>query len=403
MDRARENEVVDAFYDAALGHQSWEQAGHQLRQLLAGKTLMLSTHDSVHSTADVVLTLGMAQEQVQEYGHFAAHDVWALGALKRRIVGKALTGEQVVAESTLLRSYIYNEYLRPRVDARYMVGSILPLRDGSHAVVGVHRPHDTRDFTAEDAERMNLFLPHLQRALEVRRRLQVDARRMDSKSVALDHLSVGIITIDASGRLLHANAAGEAILERGDGLLRTPGGLMAANRDDDRRLQALLAELRQPSPERRSAGGHLRVRRPSGRHAFAVMLVPAGSGKPGVRRTSRDVIAFVSDPSERIGADLSVLASLFGFGPGEARLVLALTTGKSLPEISLQFGLSYNTVRKQLARAMAKTETRSQAELVLLVARAVGGVVWPTAALDEKRPGNARPFLKSRAGGRPTG
>ncbi len=387
MDRVRENEIVDAFYDAALGHQSWDQAGHQLRRLMAGKTLMLSTHDSAHSAADVVLTLGITQEQVQEYGHFAAHDVWALGALQRRIVGKALTGEQVVAESTLLRSYIYNEYLRPRVDARFMVGSILPLRDGSHAVVGVHRPHGARDFTAEDAERMNRLLPHLRRALEVRQRLQVDARCTGAAYGALDHLSVGIILIATSGRLLHANAAGEAILRSGDGLLRTPDGLMAVNRDDDRRLQTLLAELRQRSPMRRSAGGHLSVRRLSGRRAYAVMLVPTGPGQLGVRGPSRAVLAFVSDPSGKIGADLAMLASLFGFAPVEARLVLALMAGKPLPEIAVQSGLSYNTVRKQLARVMAKTETRSQAELVLLVARTVGSVAWPTATLDAKTAG----------------
>jgi len=68
------------------------------------------------------------------------------------------------------------------------------------------------------------------------------------------------------------------------------------------------------------------------------------------------------------------MADLFGFPPAEARLVLALMSGKQLPEIARDAGVTYHTVRTQVARAMARTETRSQVELVLLVAQALGGV-----------------------------
>ena len=143
----------------SLGHQAWEQAGHQIREYMGSKTLMLSTHDPLHKKADVVLTLGMTAQQVQEYGHFAQHDVWALGGADRRIFGKALVGEQVVDDDAFLGSYIYNEYLKPSVDARYMVGSLVRLQGGNHGAIGVHRPHDAKDFTLKDAERLNRLLP----------------------------------------------------------------------------------------------------------------------------------------------------------------------------------------------------------------------------------------------------
>jgi DNA-binding CsgD family transcriptional regulator len=370
---AEGNGLIEALYDAALGHQAWEQAGHQIREYMGSKTLMLSTHDPLHKKADVVLTLGMTGQQVQEYGHFAQHDVWALGALERRIFGKALVGEQVVDDDAFLRSYIYNEYLKPSVDARYMVGSLVRLQGGNHAAIGVHRPHDGKDFTLEDAERLNRLLPHVQRALEVRQRIQCVDHKSNATNFVLDQLSLGVFLISATGRLLHVNAAGEEILKSGDGLQRAPDGLRACNRDDDRRLQHLIGDLRQASPEARSAGGHLRVHRPSGRPAYALMLTPVRPGLAGAD-ASPAVLVFVSDPAAKIAADCSVLAGLFGFPPAEARLVLALMSGTPLPEIALQTGVTYNTIRTQLARAPARTETRSQVELVLLVARALGGV-----------------------------
>ncbi len=373
MDRHKENGLIEALYDAALGHQAWEHAGHQIREYLGSKTLMLSTHDPRHKKADVVLTLGMTARQVEEYRHFAQHDVWALGALERRIFGKAVISSDVVDDGALLRSYIYNEYLRPSVDARYVLGSLVRLQGGHHGTIGVHRPHDARDFTLEDGRRLTRLLPHVQRALELRQRVQGIEHKSSAANFVLDQLSLGVLLISATGRLLHANAAGEEILRSGDGLQRTPDGVRACNHDDDKRLQHLIDELRQASPETRSSGGHLRIRRPSGQPAYALMLTPVGPGLAG-SASSPAILVFVSDPGGKVVADLSVLAGLFGFPPAEARLVLALMSGKQLPEIARESGVTYHTVRTQVARAMARTETRSQVELVLLVTRVLGGV-----------------------------
>jgi DNA-binding CsgD family transcriptional regulator len=370
-----EGGLVEALYDAALGRQSWDECGRQLVDSLGGKTLMLSTHDARHATADVVVMLGMSAQVIQEYAHFARHDVWALGALERGVMGKAVISPDVVEDRVLLKSYIYNEYMRrSRVDVRYLAGAMLPLHGGRHAALGVHRPHDANDFTAGEIGLLGRLLPHLQRALEVRQRLQpVDPQAAVAWHV-LDRLNFGVILMNAAGRLLHVNAAGEAILRAGDGLVRTPDGLRACNKVDDRRLQLLIAGLRQGLGTIHSTGGHLGIQRPSGRQAYAVMLAPVPSGLVGAGGAAPAFMMFVSDPGAKIVSDLAALADLFGFPPAEARLVLALLSGTPLPQFARQAGISYNTARTQLARAMARTESRSQLELVLLVARALGGV-----------------------------
>lgn len=370
-----ENGLVEALYDAALGRQSWDDCGHQLVGSLGGKTLILSTHDSRHTTADVVVTLGMSAQVMQEYAQFARHDVWAMGALERGVIGKAVTSPDVVEDRVLLQSYIYNEYMRrSRVDVRYLAGAMLPLHGGRHAAVGVHRPHDANDFTAGEIGLLDRLLPHLQRALEVRQRLQPVEQQAAVAWHVVDRLNFGVILMNAAGRLLHVNATGETILRAGDGLVRTPGGLRACNKDDDRHLQQLIAGLRQGLGTIHSTGGHLSIRRPSGRQAYAVMLAPVPSGLVGTGGAAPAFMMFVSDPGEKIVSDLAALADLFGFPPAEARLVLALLSGTPLPQFARRAGISYNTARTQLARAMARTESRSQLELVLLVARALGGV-----------------------------
>lgn len=108
------------------------------------------------------------------------------------------------------------------------------------------------------------------------------------------------------------------------------------------------------------------------------MLAPVGPRALGDQNAPA-ILVFASDPGHKIASDLAVLSELFGFTPAEGRLVLALLVGMAPPEFARRASVTYNTAKTLLARAMARTDTRSQVELVLLVAGAIGGVAPPVA------------------------
>lgn len=62
-----------------------------------------------------------------------------------------------------------------------------------------------------------------------------------------------------------------------------------------------------------------------------------------------------------------VLCKLYGLTPAEARLTVALTQGASVKSYAEANSVSLNTVRTHLKAVMAKTETRSQVDLVRLL------------------------------------
>lgn len=375
MVQRKESDLIEALYDAALGYRSWAEVGQHLMADVGGDTLMLSTHDLGTGSVKVLGWLGMSREALPEYAQFARHDVWHTGYVDQRLFGRAVVGSSVVEERVLTRSFIYNEYLRPKVGIYHLVGTIVPM-DGNHqAALGIHRPRDAKDFSHEDARRLTKLLPHVQRALEVHRRLQQSDRTTRSIYAVLDHLSLGVIMLGENGHLLHVNVAGEAILRKADGLVRTPDGLRAAHKKDEERLRAMIAGLR-----RGASGGHLRLRRPSGLPAYTVLLAPTGPMVVGREQGSPAILVFVSDPGEKIVSDLAVLAELFGLPPAEARLVLALLASITPPKFARQSGITYNTVRTLLARAMNRTDTRSQLELVLLVAGSIGATMTSRSA-----------------------
>lgn len=370
----REAGIVEALYDAALGRELWEEVAKRLSAYMGGTIVMLSTHAARSAVVDIVGTHALTPEHLRQYGHFAPHDLWVQGYMAHGLDGKARTGSSMVDDRVLLKSYIYNDYLRPQLDSRYVVGSVLPLAGGHTAVVGIHRPHGAKEYSRRETDRLNGLMPHIQRSLEMRRRLQAVEQHKRAAEHALDQLTVGVLLLAADGRLLYANGAGEAILRSADGLSRSPEGVRASNKEDDKRLQQLIEGLRKGSKDTPLSGGHLGVRRRSGQPSYAVMVAPAGASLARAAKSSPAVLVFISDPAAKVATDWKVLADLFGFTPAECRLVLALMQGIQLPDYAQQSGISYNTVRTLLARAMARVECRSQVELVLLVSQALAGV-----------------------------
>lgn len=87
MSLGTENDLVDDLYDAALGRLAWQDVGERLTGLMEGMTLMLSAHHQRGPHVDVVATVGIAPQHLQEYAYFAPHDLWATAALERRAFG----------------------------------------------------------------------------------------------------------------------------------------------------------------------------------------------------------------------------------------------------------------------------------------------------------------------------
>lgn len=368
-----EDDLVGCIYDAALDSRSWQDIGYRLVRHMEASTLMLLVHDPMTQSVDLVATLGLTATALSQYGeYYAQHDLWVTAARAKQLFDQVLLGSNVVEDRILEQSQFYHDFLRP-VGIHHLTGAMIRTADGKHAVIGVQRPRDARAYDEGELRRLGRLLPHLQRAMEIRQKLKQSETRQQTVLAALDHLRLGVVMIGRTGKIVHINAAAESILDLDDGLARTSSGLRAARRDDDRRLQELLAAVRRALLTRlpfQAAGGHLRINRPSGRQPYAVMITPigpalaSGAGAPAV-------LVFIGNP-DALPSDSTILMDLFGFSASEARLVMALLSGTTLPAFAREKQISYNTVRTLLARAMARTDTHSQIDLVCLVANALG-------------------------------
>ncbi len=181
---------------------------------------------------------------------------------------------------------------------------------------------------------------------------------------ALNRLSLAVIVLDASARVLLTNTAGAGLLSAGDGLTLGVGRICRAG---DPRQTAELHRLVRAAATGDGAAlgeGMLALGRPSlGRPlSLAVSAIEGAAG-------AADALAvlFVADPETARPPAPPAIARLFDLTGAESRLVHALAMGDRLEAAAERCGVTIGTARTYLKQVFAKTETSRQSELIRLV------------------------------------
>jgi len=189
-----------------------------------------------------------------------------------------------------------------------------------------------------------------------------------SALAALDLFSLGILVVSAGCRLLHANAAADAILARGDGLSRTGSGhVVARSHAETQRLHCLVAAAASLAAAASSAAvGAVRVSCADLRPLLVTVsrLPPARHALPSHAPMA---VLLAADPRARAAPPIEALCALYGLTAAEARLAAALAAGQSLQDYATGSGIARCTARWQLQQVLAKTDTHRQSDLVRLI------------------------------------
>src|SRR5579863_3311912 len=176
----------------------------------------------------------------------------------------------------------------------------------------------------------------------------------------LNSRPAGIICLGANGRPVFVNDAVRVLAAARDGVyLDRDGNIGITDQQGARQLLACQANVR-----RGGAGGVIRVRRPSGKLPYVVLVspLPAQDLLLGDRR--RGILITIHDPSRRIVTKVELVAQLLNLPYGAAKVVTALIDGTDLKDYAEQANISPNTVKFHLKKAFDLTGSRSQTDLV---------------------------------------
>ena len=295
-----------------------------------------------------------------------------LPGLRRLPDGQVAHVAETFRGRDLAKSVMYNEAM-----PRYGFQNGLNVRmDGpfeSRIIFGVADPTDASDWASGQLDFVKGLLPHIRQFVRVRLALIESGALATTFGQLLENARTGVIHLDRRGRIMVANDCAQARLRRHDGLSDQGGMLQAVTREDDSRLQNLLAGALPRFGARGESGsmmlGGLSPRPRTVLHVMPVARHEADFGSPGVGA----VVLIVEPAAYRSGIDAERVGILLGLTPAESEVAVSLARGKTIRDIMVATGRSESTIRWHIKHIYAKHGLSRQAELVQLVTLVAGG------------------------------
>lgn len=350
---------LEEIYDASTDDEEFARLSTRLADALGARSGVVHWRplDGGDGEEEISYSGYFSQAQMDAFGrHFADDDLWSSAVNAPHAVNQVWECDHLVPESAYENSRIYNEWIRPMGDDSFhAMGAAL--RTSSAVVeIGFHRGRSQGRFDPKAVTLLKDCVGHVARSIEIRTRLRGAEERCGIVAGSLDTVGYALFSLAADGRVLHRNAAAEALLVCGDPLKLVRGKLRAV----DSRESATFAEAIQRAGKARAPlPTALRIHAMSGRPLeLSVVSVPSPAGR-------RIVVAAQSQSRDCSLPDR--IRSLWGLSAAEVEIAMRLSEGVSPRELSAERQTSLDTIRTQIKSLSAKMGLQRQAEIVAAV------------------------------------
>jgi DNA-binding CsgD family transcriptional regulator len=378
-------DLVGRIYEAAAEPDRWPGFMQAFARAVDAEGVVLWLHDFADgsasfdgSGASLACFTGFDPAAIGSYAeHYSGVNVWAKNEDKLTS-GSVVTSSMLYPDAELVRSEYYNDWLKPQ-DLFYALGGVVTKHETLAVKFSAMRSKRLGAYTERQLELYRLLTPHLQRAVDMHRRLAQARLPGQAALASLALQPTAVWLLGSNGELLHANPAAERLIRRGDVLTQGCDGRPHARvQSENQRLQRLIASaLRTGLGQGMDAGGAQMIWGNNGGGMLHVMVTPLTPGFNGFGAAAAAV--FATDPSSLPQGLEGNLRRFYELTPAEARLTAALIAGETVHEFAERTDISEATARTQLKSVFAKTDTRRQSDLMRVIvtgpamlARAVG-------------------------------
>lgn len=352
-------QIVTAIYDAAIDSELWPGVLESCREFTGGASAAIFAKDVTGSRRQLFHIDGRLDvEQTQIYfSRLAPIDPSNTVQVYAELEEGVITSQKLNIED-FAQSRFAAEWAAPQgiVDVGF---ATLERRGDWAALFGVFR-HE-RDGLGDELmrQRLTLLAPHVRRAVNIAGIIGQANRTADTFRGMIDGLATAVFLIDAEGRMVHANHAGEKLLGQHGTNGSGPGGTLRLERSQMRNM------LQQSSLAQSSAF----LETSSGERLVAHVLPLTGGTRTFAGLKGDPVAALFVQPALFDPPSIpESLAMAFDLTPAELRVALSTLRHDKVADVAENLGVSEATVKTHLSHIFAKTDTRRQADIVKLVA-----------------------------------
>lgn len=360
--------LVGLAYDAAVDEQQWPLFLEALVLATGGVSAFLRSNDTLNQSASFNACVGYELAWQTAYcNHFVKLDYYN-HIMNKYVPGTIVSSNQQINQRELHKTEYYNDYLLPQ-DKAHSMGVFLQKDDSHSLVFAIQRGKRADTFGEEESRLMSILAPHVTRAVRAHQKIHTATAEKEQARGALDQMRMGVILVNRFGTPQYLNRAAELMMTQSVGLGVVNNRLAVQSPTETAQLLKMIFDA-SPAVDGYVVGGDMRItmrNKVDFLHCIVTPISPKMGFMVNASAGTDCVAVFLSKPE---GLQLSPkrLVTLFKITPAEARIVAKLAALKTVEEASDDLGISVSTARSQLKSVFGKTGTRSQSELLMLLA-----------------------------------
>ncbi len=356
--------AIEAIYTAGLEAKLWPQALAGVMQCVGGIAATLEIYNRAPINLVEFHSIGIPpMNEVAYVADFSALNP-RVPVLLSQQSGELTWDYMVKDEQQMKRDPFYSDFLAP-ARFRYFIGATLTPTEQEHTLFSVQRSIKQGHIDKSHMAAMRRFMPHMQRAVDMARRLRGFAGARHSLERALDWLADGVALLRADNKAVYVNETLQRILRGDDGIRMRNGFIEFHTANAEGHFSTALKSVRRVRDDPQNTVADFASPRPSGNPPYIVSVRPLLVGD-GLKRSDKtaDAIIFIRDPLAQNIAAIQVLREAFGLTAAEANIAQALQLGIPLDDYARKKSVTINTVYTHLRRIKEKIGSSRMPELI---------------------------------------
>jgi hypothetical protein len=237
------SQVIGDVYDASLDPGLWPSAIESICGYVGAASASLHSQDSISRAIDALFWWGR-ESSAPHYFDLYLQKYGKINPIFPGVVffdvEMPVAVPDVLSCEEFVRTRFFREWLAPQ---SLMDGLFSNLEKGTTSCALFTAMRHAKQGQVDDRmrRRFELITPHVRRAMLIGK--VIDLHRVEAAALAdsLDELASGLLIVDSSGRIIHANASAHRLIAEANVLRATNGRIGALDPEGNRNLLDIFA------------------------------------------------------------------------------------------------------------------------------------------------------------------
>ena len=363
------SEVIGHIYEASYNPEKWPTVLEEVAKYSDAYSTALLYKSKHSETQGCLSSYNFPSEDLKKFIDFGVDPNFYL-FYEKVSIGNAAASDLLIPDRGELEATLgdeYNTMVEPTV-FYHMAGGLLFEDDSRIYGIAVMNPKRIGPMNEQQVQKLDLLVPHLQRAMVIQNELSQLKEREKALHANLNRLLIGLILFDKHLQPVYINPVAQSILKYHPALKLENGNIFASDYADTEKIHNALSKAVSATTADYidDMSTSLGIKHPECTTTLPVIISPMKGITQGFGPENVNAYAAMclSDPERAYPVEADKLVDIYGLTKAEAQVAISMANGLSPSEIAKMNNVQISTVRSQLKAIYNKIGVKTQAELV---------------------------------------